>query len=331
MSTFTLYVHITPANKLYIGITSQTVNERWENGKGYSGSPHFYSAIQKYGWDNIKHIVLLENLSKEVACECEKYLIAKYKTTNREYGYNISLGGDVTQLGLKRTPEQIKRLSDAHKELPVNEFAIQRMAETNRGRKRPPEVIEKMRKAKTEWHKRPESKEIMRNINKGKTFSDEHKRKLSESHKGNVSGMKGKRHTEESRKKMSESQKKAVKVYSEDGLKRISEASKNRIVTDETREKLRQSRLGKKASEETRLKQSLAKKGKPSPKKGKKLSEETKKKISESVKKSQKPLTDEQRKKISEASKRRWARYREEMSIDGSTRVKEVNKREQHT
>lgn len=306
---FTLYVHITPVNKLYIGITGRDVNSRWNNGKGYTGSPHFYNAIQKYGWDNIKHIILLENLSEEVACECEKYLIAKYDTTNSKNGYNISFGGETTQLGLKRTPEQVKLLSDVHKELPVNEKAIQRMAETNRGKKRPDEVIEQMRKAKTEWHKRPESKEIISRINKGKKFSDEHRRKLSESHMGQVSPMKGKKHTTESKQKMSESQKKAVKVYSEDGLRRLREASKNRIVSDVTKEKLRQSHLGKKASDETRLKQSLAKKGRPSNNKGKKLSDETKHKISESVKKSYKPLTDEQRKKLSEAQKRRWEKY----------------------
>lgn len=29
---FTVYAHITPNNKLYIGITSLRVNERWNNG-----------------------------------------------------------------------------------------------------------------------------------------------------------------------------------------------------------------------------------------------------------------------------------------------------------
>lgn len=40
-------------NKVYIGQTHQTLKERWgKNGSGYRTSPHFYHAIQKYGWDN---------------------------------------------------------------------------------------------------------------------------------------------------------------------------------------------------------------------------------------------------------------------------------------
>lgn len=94
MDKYCVYVHISPSNKYYIGITKAKPYNRWKNGKGYCSSPHFYNAIKKYGWNNFKHIVLIENLSNEQACECEKFLIAKYKTTDREYGYNVCLGGE---------------------------------------------------------------------------------------------------------------------------------------------------------------------------------------------------------------------------------------------
>ena len=58
---------------------------------------------------------------------------------------------------------------------------------------------------------------------------------------------------------------------------------------------------GKKFSEETRRKMAEAKKGKPSNKKGKKLSEETKKKLSESHK--GKPKSDETRRKMRAANR----------------------------
>lgn len=59
-----------------------------------------YNAIQKYGWENIEHIILKENLSFEDATDLEKVLIKKYKTNCRRYGnnygYNMTDGGEGT-------------------------------------------------------------------------------------------------------------------------------------------------------------------------------------------------------------------------------------------
>ena len=63
---------------------------------------------------------------------------------------------------------------------------------------------------------------------------------------------------------------------------------------------------GKQRTEETRIKISEAKKGKPSPRKGVTLSDDTRKKMSESLK--GKHRSDETKKKISAAVKRRWAK-----------------------
>lgn len=54
----------------------------------------FFNAINKYGWDNIKHEVLFENLTKEQAEQKEIELIAIYKSNNKKYGYNIENGGN---------------------------------------------------------------------------------------------------------------------------------------------------------------------------------------------------------------------------------------------
>ena len=65
MKIYTLYVHEFPNHKLYIGITCDTIQHRWRNnGYGYKSQRLMCRAIQKYRWDNIKHIILLENLSK---------------------------------------------------------------------------------------------------------------------------------------------------------------------------------------------------------------------------------------------------------------------------
>ena len=39
---------------------SNNPERRWGcEGRGYSGSPHFWNAISKYGWDNFEHEILM--------------------------------------------------------------------------------------------------------------------------------------------------------------------------------------------------------------------------------------------------------------------------------
>lgn len=94
MSNYCVYYHRNLLNnKLYIGI-SKNVKVRWKNdGKSYKECKYFYRAIQKYGWNNFEHIVLINDISKELACIIEKELIKKYNTQNSNYGYNIASGG----------------------------------------------------------------------------------------------------------------------------------------------------------------------------------------------------------------------------------------------
>lgn len=94
MNNYTIYQHTTPNNKIYIGITSMIAKKRWNNGLGYRHNIYFYNAIQKYGWDNIKHEILFSDLTKEEAEQKEIELIAFYKSNQKEYGYNIENGGN---------------------------------------------------------------------------------------------------------------------------------------------------------------------------------------------------------------------------------------------
>lgn len=88
-----IYCHTAPNGKRYIGQTNQDPEVRWNGGFGYSSNKHFSSAIKKYGWKNIKHVILCWTSCKEYADHLEKWFIAKYNTTNRKYGYNITAGG----------------------------------------------------------------------------------------------------------------------------------------------------------------------------------------------------------------------------------------------
>ena len=86
----------------------------------------------------------------------------------------------------------------------------------------------------------------------GKKFSEETKKKMSESHKGRVSWNKGKHHTEETKNKMSEAHK----------GKKLSEETKRRMSKPKSEEtKRRMSEARKNMSEETKKKIGAAKKG----------------------------------------------------------------------
>ena len=111
MNNYTVYCH---TNKItgqkYIGITRQTVQQRWRrDGKGYSNQPKFYNAIKKYGWNNFIHEILYYNLSETQAQQIEQELIKQFNTIKN--GYNIEIGGNVTH----HTPETAKKISNSLK------------------------------------------------------------------------------------------------------------------------------------------------------------------------------------------------------------------------
>lgn len=91
---FCVYIHTFPNNKKYIGTTSMDVISRWgKNGSGYKGQILMENAIKKYGWDSVRHEVVAYNLTKKEASLLEICLIKIFKTTDRNFGYNVSPGG----------------------------------------------------------------------------------------------------------------------------------------------------------------------------------------------------------------------------------------------
>ena len=91
---YTVYEHVFPNKKRYIGITSQNPERRWQRGYGYKTQYFINLAIEKYGWDNIQHNILETNLTEKEAKAKERYYISKYKTNDLKYGYNRTVGGD---------------------------------------------------------------------------------------------------------------------------------------------------------------------------------------------------------------------------------------------
>ena len=113
---YTVYKHTSPSNKVYIGITNRKLEYRWKNGNGYRNNKHFTNAINKYGWDNIKHEILFEKLTEYEAKIMEQMYIALYDSSNPKNGYNKTLGGDGTK-GYKLTEKQRKKRSEKSKKM----------------------------------------------------------------------------------------------------------------------------------------------------------------------------------------------------------------------
>ena len=73
-NNYSVYQHVTPDGMYYFGQTNN-IKRRWRNnGAGYKGTA-LQPYIEKFGWDNIQHIVLFENQSKENALNIEDSLI----------------------------------------------------------------------------------------------------------------------------------------------------------------------------------------------------------------------------------------------------------------
>lgn len=113
-NNYTVYVHIFPNGKKYVGITRQAPERRWARGHGYKNQA-VHRAIEKYGWDNIEHIIVAENLSHAAACEMEVALISLLSANVDGYGYNLSSGGEITRKGLHNTASHNEKIAASHR------------------------------------------------------------------------------------------------------------------------------------------------------------------------------------------------------------------------
>ena len=95
MNDYTVYAHIAPNGKSYIGITRRTPQVRWgPGGLGYYDKKSdkrtpFGNAIEKYGWDNFEVSILQDNLTEDEANQVEEYYISMFHATEQNYGYNF--------------------------------------------------------------------------------------------------------------------------------------------------------------------------------------------------------------------------------------------------
>ena len=161
---YTVYKHIFPDNKVYIGMTRQKPWRRWKGtGSGYMDQPQVWDAIKQFGWENVEHEIIATNLNREEAECLERSQIALYKSNNVEYGYNLDNGGQGVGRVAQNTKDKISAINTGR--VPTDEQRLH------------------MSVAQTGRHHSEETKRKISESNKGKTISQEARRKQSETMK----------------------------------------------------------------------------------------------------------------------------------------------------
>ena len=107
-----------PNGKCYIGISNNMYRRMLEHNTDFRNNLPIEHAIKKYG--KIIEFEILEEISpdnRELMREREKYWIEFYQSTDKDKGYNVSLGGDGADFGsqnheAKFTEEEILAIYD---------------------------------------------------------------------------------------------------------------------------------------------------------------------------------------------------------------------------
>jgi group I intron endonuclease len=128
-----IYRAISPSEKVYIGKTVKTLQKRKcshkhnaYNEKSSAFDCKFYRAVRKYGLENFKWKIILNNIPDE-RLDIEE-MLAIYLYDTYYGGYNSTLGGDGGSLGHEVSMETRKKIGLA------NSAAL-------KGRKQPVEVV----------------------------------------------------------------------------------------------------------------------------------------------------------------------------------------------
>lgn len=125
-------------------------------------------AIDKYGWENITHRILVADLDAETANTVERALIWLLQTNDPNHGYNITSGGD----GYRGTTHTEKTKET------LRQKAIEQWERQKGNGYTPPPITDEARRHLSESHKGQKA------WNKGKhTMTEEMKRNLREARK----------------------------------------------------------------------------------------------------------------------------------------------------
>ena len=141
---YSIYVHIFPDGKKYVGSTSLDVEKRWQSGRGYKDQKEMSKAIKSVGWNNIQHKVLETVEDKKIALKREEYYTLLFRSNEPEFGYNIFVGHIQNEETKNKLSESLKEYyknnefpEDAKKKISENFRKPVRLKNINTG-----EIIE---------------------------------------------------------------------------------------------------------------------------------------------------------------------------------------------
>ena len=239
-------------SKIYIG------QDKYNNPNYLGSGKILHLAFKKYGTENFVKEIIEECESKELLDEREKYWINFYKSTERNIGYNIALGGEGGDTISNHPNKQDigRRIGESNKkiwedfeykknmsELRKSQFteetrqkiSINSSGENNGMHSKIHNTLakDKMREARKKWHENLTEEE--RN-----SVSD----KISKSNKGKEGYWKGKDNTNHS-DRMKQNNPMKGKTHTDEIKQRISDANK-KPKSDETKRKLSEANKGKK-------------------------------------------------------------------------------------
>lgn len=185
----------------FIYITTNLITKEKYIGKHYGKLDDSYlgsgkilmRAIEKYGKKNFKRDILYISKTAEENNIKEKEFIKVFNAVKDRTFYNIAEGGDGGDIFHSLPLEQQRQ---------IREEASKRFS----GEGNP----------MYERHHSKETKELLRQVDRSYTQTEEYKQNMSKTVSGNKNGMYGKKHTEESKQKMSIA-KKGKKLGKENG------------------------------------------------------------------------------------------------------------------
>jgi group I intron endonuclease len=165
--------------KVYIGKTTMPrVNDRWKDHRrklriGQHVNVHLQRAYNQYGIENFAYEVLEEHSCKEALLESEMVNIIRYRSCNRDFGYNMTFGGE----GSEMTPEVRAKIS---------KFASTRTGEKNPffGKTHSPEVRQILSASSTGRVPSEKARQKMSKAGKGRKKTTEHNSKIGQALKG---------------------------------------------------------------------------------------------------------------------------------------------------
>ena len=232
--------------KSYIGQTTFTVEERWVRHIEKSGRKFaFGKALVKHGPENFT-LETLDTATNQEDLDQKEIFWIKTKGTLTPAGYNLTEGG----LGGRHSQESKDKMSASRRGKILSEDHRRKVAEGLRARyawERSQGVTRILTESQLE---------TLRTISLGKTFTPEHRAKISASNHGRKrspeaceaisKGKKGKPNGNLGKKRSPES------------IEKMRQAHLGRKASPETKAKMSTTRLGRKASPETKAKMSAS-------------------------------------------------------------------------